>query len=565
MVNHFYTLYRQWQEYKTWLIGAKLIACFSQQKDTLHFEWVSGRRQVLHMEFSARSAFPYWMTLRTFRRKKKNTVDFFKPLIGHYVVHTAIIPFDRTIGLDFGEPGYLILEFYGTPNAYYTDRQGFILQSFENPGEWNGRPHARFEILTKAFEHTELPLNLPEFPDITVMKDSLSRGALSFNKMLYLEWLFRAAEQQAQMDEKLAYHQALEEIFSELINGSPRIYIQSGEPVFLTSVRLKHPSATENELLTTFNEAVQRFVILKHQSDQEKEKRAALLKAVRRLIRKNKSLMNALEQDCAKAGQYKDWELRGRFLSAAFTQLRKGMTCITLPNPEQPDQPPVVIPLQPELSPQENIAAVFAKARKLRQSIGKITARLAEILRENLYLENLLHTLIDESPISGEELDKVYQNFIRRQWLIPEKKSSRPALHRPSGDELFKTYIISSRWKVWVARNDDKNELLTFTYARKDDYWFHARGYPGSHVVLRVDNPKENPPKNVLETAARLAAFFSKAKTSSMVPVIMTRKKYVRKMKHGKPGQVLFEREEVLMVEPMDPDKSMGIFSFLTE
>ncbi|HNL27765.1 MAG TPA: NFACT RNA binding domain-containing protein, partial [bacterium] len=102
-------------------------------------------------------------------------------------------------------------------------------------------------------------------------------------------------------------------------------------------------------------------------------------------------------------------------------------------------------------------------------------------------------------------------------------------------------------------QNDIKNDALTFRFAKKDDLWFHARGVAGSHVVLKRDGRSDNPGQRAIEAAAQIAAFFSKAKTSSLVPVAYTERKYLRKPKGAKPGMVVLEREEVLMVPPVEP------------
>ena len=90
-------------------------------------------------------------------------------------------------------------------------------------------------------------------------------------------------------------------------------------------------------------------------------------------------------------------------------------------------------------------------------------------------------------------------------------------------------------------------------FAKQNDYWFHARSVPGSHVVLRVENTKEIIPKNVLKKTASLAAFHSKAKTSGLVPVSFTQKKYVVKKKGMESGKVALLKEDVLIVKPEIP------------
>ncbi len=95
----------------------------------------------------------------------------------------------------------------------------------------------------------------------------------------------------------------------------------------------------------------------------------------------------------------------------------------------------------------------------------------------------------------------------------------------------FKHYIIDGKYHLYVGKDSKNNDLLTTRFAKQNDYWFHARGSSGSHVVLRVENIKDPVPKNVLKKAAAIAAYHSKAKTAGVVPVAFTFKKYVVKKK----------------------------------
>lgn len=96
-------------------------------------------------------------------------------------------------------------------------------------------------------------------------------------------------------------------------------------------------------------------------------------------------------------------------------------------------------------------------------------------------------------------------------------------------------------------------------FAKQNDYWFHARSVAGSHVVLRIDNPKETVPKSILKNVASLAAYHSKAKTAGVVPVSYTFKKYVVKKKGMETGKVALLREAVLLVKPEIPDNCVYI------
>jgi predicted ribosome quality control (RQC) complex YloA/Tae2 family protein len=110
-------------------------------------------------------------------------------------------------------------------------------------------------------------------------------------------------------------------------------------------------------------------------------------------------------------------------------------------------------------------------------------------------------------------------------------------------------------WDVLIGRTSEGNDHLTVHVARPEDYWFHAHGCPGSHVVLRRGKGPNEPSKATLEEVAGWAAFHSKARTAGKVPVNYTQKKYVRKPRGAKPGLVYIEREKTLLVRPVEPPR----------
>ena len=113
----------------------------------------------------------------------------------------------------------------------------------------------------------------------------------------------------------------------------------------------------------------------------------------------------------------------------------------------------------------------------------------------------------------------------------------------------YRTYRSSGGLEIRVGRSSKTNDDLTFRHSSPNDIWLHARSVPGSHVILRWSNPEGSPPARDLEEAARLAAFHSKARTSAIVPVDWTRRKYVRKPRGAPPGAVVPQRVKTLFVE----------------
>ncbi len=117
-------------------------------------------------------------------------------------------------------------------------------------------------------------------------------------------------------------------------------------------------------------------------------------------------------------------------------------------------------------------------------------------------------------------------------------------------------YILPGGWVVLVGRTNTENDKLSHKAARQRDLWFHARGVAGSHIVLQRGNHKDNPSQEILELTAAIAAWYSKAKTSRIAPVMYTEKRYVRKPRKSPPGLAVCIREKVLMVEPGLPHQS---------
>ena len=123
--------------------------------------------------------------------------------------------------------------------------------------------------------------------------------------------------------------------------------------------------------------------------------------------------------------------------------------------------------------------------------------------------------------------------------------------HRRPPTRLIE-YALPGGWTVLAGRTEADNDRLSLDVAAPNDYWFHVRGMPGSHVVLRCDHDDE-PDRATLEAAAAIAAYHSKARSGGIVAVSCTRAKFVSKPRGAKPGTVEIRREIVLKVRPAVP------------
>ena len=197
---------------------------------------------------------------------------------------------------------------------------------------------------------------------------------------------------------------------------------------------------------------------------------------------------------------------------------------------------PLKVRLKPDYSPQKNAENYYRKSKNEKIEIQKIMENIEAKEQDLAEIDQQIQT------IENIETLKEFRKFQKANQLEPSQKSVETV------QDLFK-YFKFEGYEILVGRNAKNNDLLTQRYARKDDMWLHARDVAGSHVVIRKQAGK-NFPVTVIERAAGLAAYFSKRKSDTLCPVIVTPKKFVRKTRDLGDGQVIVEKEEVIMIEP---------------
>ncbi|GAB3639893.1 NFACT RNA binding domain-containing protein [Spirosoma arcticum] len=201
---------------------------------------------------------------------------------------------------------------------------------------------------------------------------------------------------------------------------------------------------------------------------------------------------------------------------------------------------PITIKLKPDLSPQKNAENYYRKSKneKIEEEhlTNQVAAREAEI-------ERMKRQRMELEPITTL---KELRRYVKQANLLLDA----PSMASSDGTQaqLFKEVLIDN-FRILIGRNAKNNDLLTKKYTHKEDLWLHARDVAGSHVVVKYKAGKTFP-KNVIERAAELAAWYSKRRTDSLCPVTVTPKKFVRKPKGLAEGQVIVEKEDVVMVVP---------------
>jgi predicted ribosome quality control (RQC) complex YloA/Tae2 family protein len=261
---------------------------------------------------------------------------------------------------------------------------------------------------------------------------------------------------------------------------------------------------------------------------------------MRRDLKKARRLLANLDKDLESARRADEFRHIGNLLVTWRHKMRKGMTEITVTDFSGTAE--VTIPLEAALDPDANTRLYFRRAKKGEKGIEIITARRARIREDIKELEKKIadtEAIADPAVLAG--------------MIIQDEVGSSGKDGKKERNPLrFKSFPIDDRHTILVGRNDRENDELTHRYAAPTDLWFHAQGSPGSHVVLRGAN--RSTPARIIEIAAEVAAWFSKARGSVTVPVIFTEKRYVRRPRGAKPGTAVCQRSKTLFVTPRIPE-----------
>jgi len=250
-----------------------------------------------------------------------------------------------------------------------------------------------------------------------------------------------------------------------------------------------------------------------------------------------------IDKKISETADMEKYRLWGEMLSAYMYMIKPGMKEIILPNFQ--DGGEIVIPLNEKYSPSRNAQNYFNKYKKLSAARKISLERKKELQDEIEFLENELVNI--ENCENPDDLQEIYDE-VERQGYIKGHIQSAPS-YKKSEPYKFKS---SDGFIIYVGKNNRQNDMLTLKKARPDDLWFHTKGIPGSHVILESKSGFVS--EKAITEACMLAAYFSKAKNGSNVPVDYTLKKYVRKPKGSKPGFVIYDHHKTMFVTP---DKSI--------
>ena len=275
-----------------------------------------------------------------------------------------------------------------------------------------------------------------------------------------------------------------------------------------------------------------------------------LAKRVRQAIRKERVFLDRksinLREDLGQALQAESYKRMGELLKNVLHAVRQGDDRVVATDFATAET--VEIPLDPALSPAENLEAYFARYHKHSRGVLEIRRQIEDLESVHTGLDGIeqkVESMLRSEPPDLHGLENVetlpeMRRLLRR--YAPKRKPEPPPVRASQKREvpaklLPKRYKTQDGFEIWVGRSDEGNDYLTTRLTRGNDLFFHLEGYPGSHVVLRTEGRTDPPPASLLD-ACELAAHFSKLKNAGTVDIHVAPIKDVKKPKGAKPGLV---------------------------
>ncbi|WP_044001745.1 NFACT RNA binding domain-containing protein [Hymenobacter swuensis] len=499
------------------LQGYRVATCFSQEKDELVIGLTNG-----HAEFWLKLTLAAAGTLisvpESFHRARQNSVDLLPELLGQEVAAVTAWPQDRVLQLTFRSGATLVLKLYSTrPNAIFRTAPGAPAQLF----------HQRY--LPDAELAPTTPTTTPE-QFASPLKAYPSLGDLPVSYLRTQGYDTAPLERKQQLVRQVV--RELEQpvaFYIVRLAGRTRLsLLPVGE------VELTLPIADPIGALRSFGPLLlnrRAYEAELHQVRQLLEKRAEEAATAAQHVRRR---LHALEHTVG-------YRQTADLIMAHLSQIPAGAAQVEVLDFYQNDQPRL-IKLKPTETPQRTAQNLYRKAKNQQRETQELSARAERRETEALTAMERLEEL---AALPSGELRPL------RQWRKQHALDPTSAAKANPQELPFKVFEDSG-FTILVGRNAENNDLLTQRYAHKDDLWLHAKDVTGSHVVIR-QRAGQTIPAPVLERAAQLAAWYSRRQNDSLCPVTYTPKKFVRKPRGAKPGQVLVEREKVVLVVPANP------------
>ncbi len=478
-------------------------------------------------------------------RARKNTATLFEKAHSLVIAKIKTADRDRFVFIELEDGSMFQIQLFGPqPNVYWVHGD-LVREAFLNDVGWvgNAPPATRPAPVVSSFEAFVERWRANR----RTLAQAVSATIPLFDRQLADE-VVRRAELDSAIPPSDANEDVLHRLFleceqleSDLQSLQPTVYWRGALVEAFSLLPLQSaPGDWREESFSSVDEALgvfaKRRLAQRRFMESYKPVEMALAKAHRKAASGAEAMLSELG-NASRADRYEAW---GHLLMAQAASQGAGHEAITLPDILNEGEN-ITIKLDPALTVVENAQRFYAKARQTREARKHAEERWSEVHQRAVEAAALLTEL------------RSLERFADLEDFLTDNKKVLASFVRPEtvGEERlpYRRFEIQG-WEIRVGKNAKSNAELTTKHAGPHDLWLHARGVPGSHVVIRRPNKSSEVPKHIVESTAQIAAYYSDAKSQPLAPVIVTERKFVRPIKGGPPGLVRVDREDVVLVEP---------------
>lgn len=342
-------------------------------------------------------------------------------------------------------------------------------------------------------------------------------------------------------EEKLRLlYKSFSDIMEQIKNGifSPAIVYENGVPVEYAPLPLSMYEADSTKNYASISELLEQFYAEKNTVTRIRQKSSDLRRIVQTALERNVKKYDLQLRQMKDTEKKDKYRIYGELLNTYGYDIAPGAKSLEALNYYTNEM--ITIPLDPLLTASENAKKYFDKYSKLKRTYEALSQLTTQVKEEIDHLESIQAAL--DIALLEEDLAQIKEELIVSGYI-----------HRKGGSKKIKFtskpfhYISSDGFHIYVGKNNYQNDELTFKFATGNDWWFHAKGIPGSHVVVKSEGASL--PDSTFEDAARLAAYYSKARSQDKVEIDYTEKKNVKKPSGSKPGFVVYYTNYSMMID----------------
>lgn len=318
----------------------------------------------------------------------------------------------------------------------------------------------------------------------------------------------------------------------------PCIYYDGTSPKDFGAVTLSHFSNYTKQEFTSISEVLNTYYATRNTLTRIRQKSADLRHVVQTALERNRKKYELQKKQLRDTENREKYKVYGELIHTYGYNLAPNSRELTALNYYTNEE--ITIPLDPTLTPAENAQKYFNKYNKQKRTFEALTELIQETADDIHYLESISNSLdiaLTEADLIQIKEELMQTGYVRRKYTKKKEKITSRPMH----------YISSDGYHMYVGKNNLQNEELTFSFANGNDWWFHAKGAPGSHVIVKTGG--DELPDRTFEEAGRLAAYYSKNRGSDKVEIDYVEKKHVKKPNGSKPGFVVYYTNYSLVID----------------